>query len=71
MGLLYALIISITSLIVSACLGSFRHQFGDIADSAGLVYGKKEVLANFLVAFFRSEILWIFRHVRRKPMSNR
>ena len=53
-GLLYALIISITSLIISACLGSFRHQFGDIADSAGLIYGKNEVFANFLVALFLS-----------------
>lgn len=54
MGLLYAMIISIASLIASICLGSLRYQFGDIADSAGLIYGKNEVLANFLVAFFLS-----------------
>ncbi len=53
-GLLYAAIISIASLIISICLGALRYEFGDITDSAGLIYGQKEILANLLLAFFLS-----------------
>jgi len=53
-GLIYAMLVSIASLIMSVFLGSLHYQFGDIADSAGLVYAKREVLANFLIAFFLS-----------------
>ncbi len=55
-GLLYAVVMSIVSLIISACLGSWNYEFGDVADSIGVIYTQKEVLVNFLVAFFLS---WI------------
>lgn len=55
-GLLYAAAMSIISLIVSACLGSWNYEFGDVTDSIGLIYSNKEVLFNFLLAFFLS---WI------------
>lgn len=55
-GLLYAVVMSIISLIISACLGSWNYEFGDVADSIGLIYSNKEVLVNFLTAFFLS---WI------------
>ncbi|MHC4545003.1 MAG: ABC transporter permease, partial [Planctomycetota bacterium] len=55
-GLLYAVAMSIISLIISACLGSWNYEFGDVTDSMGLIYSNKEVLVNFLMAFFLS---WI------------
>jgi len=55
-GLLYAMVMSIISLIISTCLGAVNYQFGDVADSIGLIYSNKEVLVNFLMAFFLS---WI------------
>ena len=53
-GLLYAVVMSIVSLIISACLGAVNYQFGDVADSMGVIYTQKEVLVNFLAAFFLS-----------------
>jgi ABC-2 type transport system permease protein len=55
-GLLYTVVITIVSLIISACLGAVNYQFGDVADSIGVIYTQKEVLVNFLLAFFLS---WI------------
>jgi ABC-type transport system involved in multi-copper enzyme maturation permease subunit len=55
-GLLYAATLSIVSLIISACLGAWNYQFGDVADSMGMIYARKEVFVNFLIAFFLS---WI------------
>jgi ABC-type transport system involved in multi-copper enzyme maturation permease subunit len=55
-GLIYAVAMSIVSLIISACLGSWNYEFGAVADSMGLIYSNKEVLVNFLMAFFLS---WI------------
>ncbi len=55
-GLLYAAITSIVSLGISVCLGLLNYKFGDVSDSMGLIYGQKEVLGNFLLAFFLS---WI------------
>jgi ABC-type transport system involved in multi-copper enzyme maturation permease subunit len=55
-GLLYAASMSIISLIISACLGSWNYEFGEVSDSMGLIYSNKEVLVNFLLAFFLS---WI------------
>ena len=45
---------SILALVISMCLGAVNYQFGDVSDSIGLIYSKKEVLANFLLAFFLS-----------------
>ncbi len=55
-GLLYAGVMSIISLAISLCLGLLNYKFGDVTDSMGLIYGQKEVLGNFLLAFFLS---WI------------
>ena len=55
-GLLYAVVMSIVSLIISTCLGVVNYKFGDVADSMGLIYTRKEVFLNFLIAFFLS---WI------------
>ncbi len=55
-GLLYAGVMLIISLAISICLGLLNYQFGDVADSMGLIYGQKEVFGNFLLAFFLS---WI------------
>jgi ABC-type transport system involved in multi-copper enzyme maturation permease subunit len=55
-GLLYTAALSFVSLIFSACLGAWNYQFGDVADSIGPIYAKKEVFLNFIMAFFLS---WI------------
>lgn len=55
-GLLYAGVMLITALAVSICLGLLNYQFGDVADSMGLIYGQNEVMGNFILAFFLS---WI------------
>jgi len=52
MGLVYMVVISAFALVVSICLGALKYEFGDVADSAGLVYETKQVLANFLLAYF-------------------
>ena len=52
MGLLYMAVMFITSLLLSIFLGSLKFQFGDVVDSLGVIYGIKEVLGNFLLAFF-------------------
>lgn len=46
-GVLYMLILSLTSLGMSILLGAIHHEFGDVDDSLGLVYGRREVLLNF------------------------
>jgi len=51
MGLLYMLVMFVTSLVLSIFLGSLKFQFGNITDSVGLIYGVKEVIGNFLLAF--------------------
>jgi ABC-type transport system involved in multi-copper enzyme maturation permease subunit len=48
-GLLYMLFLSLTSLVMSILLGSIHCDFGDVADSLGLVYGRGEVSRNFLL----------------------
>lgn len=53
-GLLCAVVLSVVSLVVSACLGAVNYQFGDVADSIGVIYTRKEVFINFLIAFFLS-----------------
>jgi ABC-2 type transport system permease protein len=54
MGLLYMIVMSITALALSILLGSLKYQFGNVTDLMGVVYGRKEVLLNFLAAFFLS-----------------
>jgi ABC-type transport system involved in multi-copper enzyme maturation permease subunit len=55
-GLFYAGVMSIISLVISVCLGLLHYKFGDVTDSMGLIYRRKEVLGNFVLAFFLS---WI------------
>ena len=50
-GLLYATVLYVIAVLVSIGLGALRYQFGDVADSAGLIYGTKEVLLNLGAAF--------------------
>ncbi len=49
-GLLYMLVLSVTSLVLSIILATVHYDFGDVIDSLGLVYGWDEVLLNFLLA---------------------
>ena len=51
-GLLYMVVMFVTALLFSILLGTLKFQFGNIADSVGVIYGIKEVLRNFLLAFF-------------------
>ena len=51
-GLLYMVVMFVTALLLSILLGSLKFQFGNIADSVGVIYGIKEVLWNFLLALF-------------------
>ena len=53
-GVLYAVVMSVVSLVISACLGAVNYQFGDVADSMGVIYTQERVFANFLIAFFLS-----------------
>ncbi|MHC4756501.1 MAG: ABC transporter permease [Planctomycetota bacterium] len=53
-GLLYALIVSLSSLVISFCLGAVHYTFGEVSDSIGLIYGKKEVIRNILTALLLS-----------------
>ncbi len=52
MGLLYVTVLYIITLVVAFVLGALRYEFGAITDSAGLIYGKGEVLKNLAAAFF-------------------
>jgi ABC-type transport system involved in multi-copper enzyme maturation permease subunit len=52
MGLLYVTVLYIIALVAASVLGAVRYEFGPITDSAGLIYGRKEVLKNLVAAFF-------------------
>ena len=54
-ALLYTAALSLTALAVSAALG-LRFGFGPVTDALGTVYGRGEVVGNFLLAYFAS---WI------------
>ncbi len=54
-ALIYTVALSLAALAISAALGA-RYGFGPVADAMGTVYGRGEVLRNFLIAFFAS---WI------------
>lgn len=54
MGLLYMIVMSITALALSIFLGSLKYEFGNVVDFMGVAYGRKEVLLNFVAAFFLS-----------------
>jgi ABC-type transport system involved in multi-copper enzyme maturation permease subunit len=54
-ALLYTLVLSLAALAVSAAFG-LRFGYGPVADSMGTVYGRGEVIRNFIIAYFAS---WI------------
>lgn len=56
MAILYAVSLSLVLLAISAGLAGLRFGFGPVADELGVVYGRGEVLGNFLLAFFLSLI---------------
>ena len=53
-GILYMIAMSVSALIVSYILGTFHFDFTAVEDAAGLVYTRREVLLNFIFAFFLS-----------------
>ena len=53
-ALLHAVLLSLVVLAVSAGLAGLRYGFGPVADDLGVVYGRGEVLENFLLACFLS-----------------
>ncbi len=53
-GLLYMLVVSASALLTCIGLGFFGHGFGDVADSAGVVYASREVVLNCVIAFVLS-----------------
>ncbi|MCU0917633.1 MAG: ABC transporter permease [Planctomycetes bacterium] len=55
-GLLYMVVMSCVSLLLSALLARARYRFGAVGDSLGEIYSLKTVLTNFLLAWVLS---WI------------
>ena len=55
-GLLYMVIMSVATLVLSIALATVRYKFGAIADSFGVIYSQGEALGNFLLAFV---LTWI------------
>jgi len=53
-AIFYALLLSVFSVVLSACLAAVRYEFGDICDDIGLVYSRTQVLSNFLLALLLS-----------------
>ena len=49
-GLLYMLVLSVAGLLFSAAMAMIHYHFGPIGDSAGVVYGRGEVLRQLLAA---------------------
>ncbi len=49
-ALVYMTVLVVAVLAVSFALGLLRHSFGDVADEAGVIYGRTEVLANLALA---------------------
>ena len=56
MGLLYMIVISVATLVLSMVLASFHYRFGAISDSFGVIYSQGRVFVNFLLAFV---LTWI------------
>ena len=49
-GLVYMMVLSASALALSAALASIHYRFGAVADSAGVVYGRREVMEEFLLS---------------------
>ena len=56
MGLLYMIVMSVATLVLSIVLGQIHYRFGAISDSFGVIYSQGKVLGNFLLAFV---LTWI------------
>jgi ABC-2 type transport system permease protein len=48
-GLLYMIVLSTAALLFSAALAQIHYHFGAIGDSAGVVYGRNQVMQQFLL----------------------
>ncbi len=55
-GLLYMMALSAAALLFSAVLAAIQYHFGDVADSAGIVYSRNRAMHEFLVGYALS---WI------------
>ena len=56
MALLYMVMISVATLVLSTALARIHYRFGAISDSFGVIYSQGKVLSNFLLAFV---LTWI------------
>ena len=55
-GLLYMVVMSVATLVLSMVLARVHYRFGAISDSFGVIYSQGKVLGNFLLAFV---LTWI------------
>jgi ABC-2 type transport system permease protein len=55
-GLLYMIVLSATALLFTTALAKIHYQFGAVGDSAGVVYGRNQVMQQFLLSYALS---WI------------
>ena len=55
-GLLYMIVLSVATLVLSIVPGKIHYPFGAISDSFGVIYSQGKVLGNFLLAFV---LTWI------------
>lgn len=53
-GMIYALAVSLSSLVMSIFLAALRYDFKAVSDTAGLIYSRKEVAGSFFLALFLS-----------------
>ncbi|MGA2244707.1 MAG: ABC transporter permease [Verrucomicrobiota bacterium] len=49
-GWLYMAAVSVVALVVSMALASIHYRFGEVADVAGVVYGRNDALREFLLS---------------------
>jgi ABC-type transport system involved in multi-copper enzyme maturation permease subunit len=55
-GLLYMLVLSTATLLLSLALGKVHYDFGAVGDTLGIVYSRGKIMQNFLLAYVLS---WI------------
>jgi len=55
-GVLFMIMLSTTTLLLTLALAPFKYAFGPVADTVGVIYQTREVLLNFILAFVAS---WI------------
>jgi ABC-2 type transport system permease protein len=55
-GLFYMMVLSAAALLFSAALAKIHYQFGAVGDSFGVVYGRNQVMQQFLMGYALS---WI------------